>query len=48
MGAASRSFRSSERKKVDSDVTRAGSPERPASDVAVLTEIAERLGVLAG
>jgi len=33
---------------IDSDVTRAGSPERPASDVAVLTEIAERLGVLAG
>lgn len=33
---------------IDSDATRAGSPERPASDVAVLAEIADRLGVLAG
>jgi len=32
---------------IDSDVTRSGSPERPTSDVAVLTEIADRLGVLA-
>lgn len=32
---------------IDSDQTQAGAPERPASDVAVLAELADRLGVLA-
>ena len=33
---------------IGADHTQAGSPERPASDVAVLAELADRLGVLAG
>jgi hypothetical protein len=32
---------------IDSDVTPAGAPERPPTDVAILSEIAERLGVAA-
>ena len=31
---------------IDGDQTQAGSPERPATDLPVLTEIADRLGVL--
>ena len=31
---------------IDSDQTQAGAPERPATDLPVLAEIADRLGVL--